>query len=183
MTAKQQWTVVGIVVAVLAGGAFAGSRLLSDELTHVTVGTDAPDFQAVTLDSAPIGKTLADYRGEVVLLNIWATWCGPCRQEMPSIEAVHQALGPKGLKVVAISTDAPGKEQEIRDFVGEFGLTFDVVHDTTGRLGSTYRTTGVPETFVIARDGTIRKKWIGPEDWNSESNRRLLEQLLAEPRG
>jgi peroxiredoxin len=100
---------------------------------------------------------------------------------MPSIEAVHRELGPSGLKVVAVSIDIPGKEQAIRDFVKELDLSFDVLHDSTGAIQTAYRTTGVPETFVLSRDGTIRKKWIGPEDWNSASNKALIQRLLAEP--
>ena len=181
MTVRQQWLVVGAVVALLATGGLLASHFLSDELTQVTVGSDAPEFEAVTVDPVPLRRTLADYRGNVVLLNIWATYCVPCRTEMPSIEAVYKALAPKGLKVVAVSIDVPGMEQQIRDFVQEFDLTFDIAYDTAGMMQTRWRTTGVPETFVIAKDGTIRKKWIGPEDWNSTSNRRLLEQLLAEP--
>jgi len=182
MTAKQQWMVVLGVIALLAGGAFTASHFLRDELTSVSVGSDAPGFAAKTLTATPSMKTLTDYRGDVILLNIWATWCIPCRTEMPSIEAVHQALGPKGLKVVAVSVDNEGEEQKIRDFAREYQLSFEMLHDPTGSIEGIYRTTGVPETFVIARDGTVRKKWIGPEDWNSEGNQRLLQSLLAEPK-
>jgi len=182
MTAKQQWQVVAAIVVLLAGGAFAATHFLKDELTSVTIGSDAPTFAAATLDGTHKTKTLADYKNEVVVLNIWATWCGPCREEMPSIQKLHTALGPKGLKIVAVSIDPAGKEQSIIDFEKEFGLSFEVLHDSTGVIQSIYRTTGVPETFVIGRDGVIRKKFIGGEDWNSEPNRRLLEVLLAEPR-
>lgn len=182
MTAKQQWQVVAAIVVLLAGGAFAATHFLKDELTAVTIGSDAPTFEAMTLDGTHTKKTLANYKHEVVVLNIWATWCGPCREEMPSIQKLHTALGPKGLKIVAVSIDPAGKEQAILDFEKEFGITFEVLHDSTGVIQSIYRTTGVPETFVIGRDGVIRKKWIGGEDWNSPQNRRLLEALLAEPR-
>jgi cytochrome c biogenesis protein CcmG/thiol:disulfide interchange protein DsbE len=182
VTARQQWLVVLGIVALLGGGAWAASHFLRDELTTVAVGGDAPGFAAATLDAAPRMKTLSDYRGEVVVLNIWATWCGPCRTEMPSFEAVHRALGPKGLKVVAVSIDEPGSEGKIRDFAREFGLSFELLHDASGAIQGIYRTTGVPETFVIGRDGTIRKKWIATDDWNSEGNRRLFTALLAEPR-
>jgi peroxiredoxin len=182
MTSKQQWLVVLGIVAVLAGGAFAASYFLKDELTSVSVGSEAPGFAAKTLTATPAMKTLTDYRGDVVLLNIWATWCIPCRTEMPSIEAVHQTLGPKGLKVVAISIDDEGAEQKIRDFAKEFTLSFEMLHDPAGTIQGIYRTTGVPETFVIGRDGVIRKKWIGAEDWNSDGNQRLLSSLLAEPK-
>ncbi len=182
MTAKQQWLVVLGIVVLLAGGALAASQLLKDDLTTIRVGADAPGFAVKTLDVTPSMKTLTDYRGEVVLLNIWATYCIPCRTEMPSMEAVYRDLGPKGLKIVAVSVDQAGFEQEIRDFVKEFGLTFEVLYDDTGAIQSIYRTTGVPETFVIGRSGKIHKKMIGHDDWNSAGNRALLEQLLAEPK-
>lgn len=186
MTARQQWAVVGAIVALLAIGGYAATHFLSDELSSVTVGSDAPGFTAVSLPAAngqpSLAKTLSDYRGEVVLLNIWATWCGPCRTEMPSIQALHEELGPKGLKVVAVSIDQPGSEAKIKEFLKEYRLSFEVLHDSTGSIQTIYRTTGVPESFVIARDGTIRKKWIGEEDWNSAGNRRLIAGLLEEPR-
>lgn len=182
MTAKQQWFVVLGIVAVLVGGAFAASHFLKDELTSISIGSEAPGFAAKTLTATPAMKTLTDYRGEVVLLNIWATWCIPCRTEMPSIEALHRALGPKGLKIVAVSIDNEGDQQKILDFAKEFGLTFEMLHDPDGSIQSIYRTTGVPETFVIGRDGVIRRKMIGAEDWNSEGNQRLLSSLLAEPK-
>ena len=182
MTAKQQWLVVLGIVFALTAGALAATHFLKDELTSVSIGSDAPQFTAATLDATPKTKTLVDYHGDVVLLNIWATWCKPCRTEMPSIQAVHAQLVGKGLKVVAISIDDAGKQQTIRDFAKEFGLTFEILHDSTGVIQSIYRTTGVPETFIIARDGSIRKKIIGPEDWNSTGNKILFEQLLAEAR-
>ena len=84
MTARQQWSVVAIVVLVLGGALFAASHLLGDELYPVSVGSKAPPFTAATVDSVPRTKTLADYKGQVVLLNIWATFCVPCRDEMPA---------------------------------------------------------------------------------------------------
>lgn len=181
MTARQQWSIVALIVAVLGGAIFVASRMLGDQLYPVSVGSKAPPFRAATVDSVPHPQTLADYKGQVVLLNIWGTFCLPCRDEMPAIEKLHQAMGPQGLKVVAISMDDPGFEQKIRDFVKEFGLTFQILYDPSGRIVNDYQTTGVPETFVIARDGVIRKKVIGASDWNSASNRALIAQLLAEP--
>jgi peroxiredoxin len=179
MTVRQQWAVVGAVVAVLLGGLWLATHLLGDELFPLTAGSAAPDFKATTLDATPRTKTLADYEGEVVLLNIWATWCGPCRVEMPSIEALHRSLGPKGLKIVAVSVDDPGTEEAIRDFAKEYGLTFEILHDASGKIRATYQTTGVPETFVIGRDGIIRRKVIAADNWNSPDNRRQLAQLLG----
>jgi len=145
----------------------------------VSVGSKAPPIHGVTLDSAKQEKTLADYKGKVVLLNVWATWCEPCRVEMPSIEKLHREFGPRGLAVVAISVDDPGAEQRVRDFVKELGLTFEVLHDPKQVTTRNYQITGYPETFLIARDGIIRKKLIGASDWSSEGNRTLVRELLG----
>lgn len=180
MTARQQWTIVGLIVLVLGGALFVASRLLEDQLYPVSVGSKAPNFRAQTVDSVPRTHTLDDYKGQVVLLNIWGTFCLPCRDEMPAIQKLHEALAPEGLKVVAVSMDDPGSADKIRAFVKEFGLTFQILYDPTGKITNDYQTTGVPETFVIARDGVIRKKMIGASDWNSPTNRALITQLLAE---
>lgn len=183
MTARQQWAAVGAIVLALVAGLFAVTRILGDELFPVTVGVEAPRFEARTLDETAAVKSSGDYEGQVVLLNIWATWCLPCRVEMPSIERLHREFAPRGLKVVAVSIDAPGEEQKIRDFVRQYGLTFEILHDPSGSIQRTYQTTGVPETFVIGRDGLIRKKAISSLDWSSEANRALVAQLLAEEDG
>lgn len=180
MTSGQQWSVVGAIVAVLGGALWFGSVQLKDELVGVDVGSKAPMFSGATMTGSIPSKSLADYKGKVVLLNVWATWCGPCRTEMPSIEALHKALGPKGLHVVAVSIDDPGKADDIRKFLRDFGLTFEVLHDSTQAIQAAYQTTGVPETFIIAADGTIRKKVISAADWNSEPNRALITQLLKD---
>ncbi|MCA0375061.1 MAG: redoxin domain-containing protein [Gemmatimonadetes bacterium] len=181
MTARRQWMMVGAIVALLAVGAWGASRIIGDELVDVGVGVPAPGFTAMTVDRPATARTLSDYRGQVVVLNLWATWCVPCRTEMPSMEALYKDLGPRGLKVVAVSVDEAGMEDRIREFRTEFGLTFEILHDAAGVMQGIYRTTGIPETFVIGKDGVIRKKWVGADDWNSPGNRRMLEQLLAEP--
>ena len=179
MTNRQQWVAVALVVLLAGTGVFAATTLLGDQLFLISVGSKAPDFHAVSLnDNAQ--KSLADYRGDVVLLNIWATWCGPCRVEMPSIQRLHESYGPRGLKIVAVSIDERDQTPAIREFQREFGLTFEILHDQTAAIRSDYQTAGVPETFVLGRDGVIRKRWIGPADWNSPANRALIEQLLAE---
>ncbi len=180
MTSGQQWAVVGAIVTVLGGALWFGSVQLKDELVGVDVGTTAPMFGGTTIESQPRRKSLADYKGKVVLLNVWATWCVPCRTEMPSIQALHEAMGPKGLHVVGVSIDDAGDAAKIRTFMRELKLTFEVLHDPSQAVQGAYQTTGVPETFIIAADGTIRKKVIGDSNWNSEPNRRLITQLLKD---
>jgi len=183
MTGRRQLGVVTIVIVLVAVLAAAGRFFLADELAPVGLGAKAPDFVATTLDSPSVKKTLADYRGEVLLINIWATWCGPCRVEMPSIEKLHAAYASKGLKVVAISVDDPGAEALVREFAKQYNLTFEVLHDPGGQDGNVsrdYQTSGYPETVIIGRDGVIRRKFLGATDWNSPSNRGLIDRLLAE---
>jgi cytochrome c biogenesis protein CcmG, thiol:disulfide interchange protein DsbE len=179
MTQRQQWGIVAGIVLLLAGALAAGVHFLGDELFPVEVGSKAPQIQGVTLDGARRQKTLADYEGKVLLINVWATWCEPCRVEMPSIERLHREFGSQGLAVVAISVDDPGAEQRIRDFVKELGLTFEVLHDPEKLTSVNYQITGYPETFIVARDGTIRRKLIGSHDWNSDENRALVRELLG----
>ncbi len=183
MTSRRTIAIVGVIAA--AGVAlFAGLKSgLTMEFKPIGVGVDAPDFKVATLDSVPRTKTLDDYKGRVLLVNIWATWCAPCRVEMPSIESLHQDYGPKGLKIIAISVDDPGTDDQIRSFVQQYGLTFEVLHDTGGQEGKVsrdYQTSGYPETMIIGRDGIIRKKLLGAHNWNSPENRALIERLLAE---
>ena len=180
MTAKEQWAWVGAIGLVLAGAGFAGAHALRDELFPVTLGSKAPAFEANSIDATTVKRTLDDYRGKVVLLNIWATWCGPCIVEMPTLEALHREFKDTDLRIVAVSIDEAETEQGIRDFVKKLGVTFEVLHDREGDISTTYQAIGYPTTFVIGRDGVIRKKVIGAADWHSEGNRALVRQLLAE---
>ena len=180
---RKQLAIIALVLALLVALLAAGKSLLRNELSPVGVGAEAPDFSVMTLDSVQKRKTLSDYEGDVVMINIWATWCAPCRIEMPAIEQLHRAYAGKGLKIVAVSVDEPGSEAQIRSFVKQYGLTFEVLHDPGGQAGKVsrdYQTTGYPETVIIGRDGIIRKKLLGAHDWNSAENRALIERLLAE---
>lgn len=181
MTIRQQWMAVLGIVAVLGAGLWAGTHMLGHEFYEVRVGSEAPGFMAVdVLRSESEQKSLSAYRGQVVLLNIWRTDCEPCKVEMPSMEQLHRAYADRGLAVVAVSVDRSGLQEVIRRFATDYDLTFDVLHDRMDLLGSVYRYTGVPETYVIDRRGIIRRKWIGPDDWNSEANRKFVEVLLNE---
>lgn len=187
MSTRRQWLVVVAVSVGLGVGLWALTVRLGDELFPLTIGADAPAFTATPVHrdgaDAPAGSaSLDDYAGEVVLLNIWATWCGPCRVEMPSMQRLQEQLGPSGLRIVAVSVDDPGAAAKIRAFADELGLTFTLLHDPSKTIERTYQTTGVPETFLIARDGTIRRRSIGAEDWASATNVAQLERMLAEPR-
>ncbi|MDP3774867.1 MAG: TlpA disulfide reductase family protein [Gemmatimonadales bacterium] len=174
---KKQWIIVLVVVGVLTAGAVMAVKL-SPDIFPVEVGSRAPDFTAADLATGdPV--TLASYRGQVVLLNVWATWCEPCRIEMPSFERLHQELGPQGLRIVAVSIDEAGPDV-VREFQREYGLTFQILHDRSRAIERTYQTTGVPESFVLNREGRIMKKVIGATEWDSPVNKDLIRRLLAQ---
>jgi peroxiredoxin len=143
----------------------------------VGVGNPAPSYAASTLSGESV--SLSELRGEVVMLNIWATWCYPCRREMPSFEALHRELGTDGLRIVAVSIDKGGAEQEIAEFLEEYGITFTVLHDPDQKIARTFSAMGVPETFLINRDGVVVKHWIGRIDGHSELVRGPIRDALG----
>lgn len=180
MTLRQQWVVVLAVVVLLLGALGTGAYVLRDELFPVEVGSQAPAFRARTVDGTNQVRSLDDYRGKVVVLNLWATWCPPCIVEMPSFERLRQQIPDTNLVIVAVSIDDVVGADSVRNFARGLGLTFDILLDSTHAIDRDYQVTGYPETFVIARDGTIRKRWIGPADWSSAANVVLVRDLLAQ---
>ena len=176
---SKQWTLVLVVVAGLLLGAAALSRLGGD-VAQVGVGADAPEFRLPDLATGDTVSLRERYAGKVTLVNIWATWCVPCRAEMPSMEQLYTGLAPRGFAIAAISIDE-GSPEDVRAFAEELKLTFDILHDRSTQVQQVYQTTGVPESFLLNRDGVIVKRVIGAHDWNSPANRSLVERLLAEP--
>jgi peroxiredoxin len=175
VTNRQQWTLVaGLVMTAVFGVALAIK--LRPQLNLIEVGSTAPDFEAVQL---PTGRPtrIEDYRGKVVLLNIWATWCPPCKVEMPSMERLHRKLAGTEFRLVAVSVDEEDSTA-VNRFVKEMGLTFEILHNRDGSIRRIYQTTGVPESFVIDRDGVIVKKVIGAADWDAPVNETLIRRLL-----
>ena len=158
-----------------------------DRIQPVTTGTVAPDFEVNDLLGGRVG--LSDHRGEVVLVNIWATWCPPCVEEMPSMERLYQKIGGDGFEIMAISIDVePGGFDldgnpggDIQAFADSLGLTFPILHDPSGAIQQLYRTTGVPESFLIGTDGILYKRVAGPTEWDAPEYGELIQRLLAAP--
>lgn len=163
-----------LAVAILAGVA-SGCDVAP---SHTETGRVVPAYAAPTLAGEAV--SLESLRGEVVLLNVWATWCYPCRKEMPSFEALHRELVDQGLKVVAVSIDRSGAAGEIESFLEEHGITFTILHDPDMNVGKTFRTIGVPETFLIDRHGRLVQRWIGRIDGHSPAVRGPILAALRE---
>jgi cytochrome c biogenesis protein CcmG/thiol:disulfide interchange protein DsbE len=175
---SKQWIVVGAVVAGLMVGAIALAKF-GPEVDRVEVGAKAPNFRAIDLASGDSVSFREHYKGAVTLVNIWATWCLPCRVEMPAMERVYLELAPRGFKIAAVSIDE-GSPDDVRAFGRELNLSFDLLQDRSTAVQQIFQTTGVPESFLINKDGVIVKRIIGAHDWNSPVNRGLVERLLDE---
>jgi peroxiredoxin len=150
----------------------------------VQQGHIAPDFRAATLRGDTVA--LSSLRGRVVVLNVWATWCPPCRWEMPALQRLYQRLGPRGLAVVAVSEDeasGPGADfggtlGEVPGFVRDNALTFTVLLDPHRSLQDLYGLDGLPTTFVIDRRGRVVRRVLGPARWDQPPYSAEIERLL-----
>jgi cytochrome c biogenesis protein CcmG, thiol:disulfide interchange protein DsbE len=135
----------------------------------------APDFAVPDLSGQAV--RLSGLRGKVVLLNLWTTWCPPCREEMPSMEKLYQRLRDRGFVLLAVSQDEGGKEA-VEPFVRDLGLTFPVLVDPEHQVGDRYQVWGYPESFIIDREGRVVERVIGPRDWTLPEQVAALERLL-----
>jgi len=141
-----------------------------------TVGKPAPDFSLVDRQ----GRTwkLSRLRGQVVFVNFWASWCPPCREEMPSMENLHRSLPADRFKMLSILyKDEPAAADTL---AATLGITFPVLVDPGDKTGLAYGLTGVPETFIVDKKGVLREKFIGPRQWSSPQARQMLMKYLDE---
>jgi peroxiredoxin len=141
----------------------------------VRVGSEAPNFQLRDLEGRSV--TLASYRGRVVLVNFWATWCGPCRVEMPGMEALYREFSRKDFEILAVSTDQQGAAVT-RPFRDELGLTFPILHDSEFRVGVAYGARTLPMTFLVDRHGIITHRIFGARNWQTPEGRQLIKTLV-----
>ena len=140
----------------------------------IEIGKPVPDF---TLSDAE-GKSwnLSELRGKVVFINFWATWCPPCRQEMPSMQALYTTMPPSKFAMLTIlSKDDPNRA---KNMARKMGYTFPVLNDPDSKTETDYGITGVPETFIVGPDGILKEKIIGPWDWDSVQSLAMITQHI-----
>lgn len=162
-------TLVGI------GGAAAPDMLPVAERNVVKLGEPAPNFRLRDLNGQMV--SLSDLRGKVVLLNFWATWCGPCRVEMPAMEELYRTFSRNDFEILAVSTDAQGASVT-RPFQQENHLTFPILHDADYRVGLTYGARSLPMTFMVDRQGIVRHQIFGARDWAAAEAHQLVQMLM-----
>ena len=141
----------------------------------VKPGEPAPNFQLRDMNGQIV--SLSDLRGKVVLLNFWATWCGPCRVEMPAMERLYRTYDRKDFEILAVSTDAQGVAVT-KPFQQENKLTFPILHDADFRVGLSYGARTLPMTFMVDRQGIVRQHIFGARDWEAPEAHQLIEMLM-----
>ncbi|MGH7371498.1 MAG: peroxiredoxin family protein [Candidatus Methylomirabilales bacterium] len=165
------WLVLTVTIFWAAPGADTWAQDPRPEVGH-----PAPDFALPTL----AGKTirLVDFRGKkAVFINFWATWCAPCRLEMPTMEKAYQKYKGKDLEILAVSVDA-GSKSGVKNFMAELQLTFPVLLDPDMKVFHLYRLFTIPASFLIDKQGIIRFRELGYRDWTDAESTKLLEQVL-----
>lgn len=140
---------------------------------ELSVPAEVVDFPTLEGDTA----SLADYRGQVVVLNLWGTWCPPCRREIPDLVELQDRIEPRGGTVIGLAVDS-GEPSSIREFAEEFGINYPIWHSEGQRVVDAYEAMGFPTTFLIDREGVVRGRHLGPQ--SAESLMEDLEPLLAE---
>ena len=153
------------IFTVLVVGCYRGSR-------PPRIGTAAPEF---TVQDADRKVSLSELRGKVVVLNFWATWCGPCVEEMPSLVQLQQRFKDKGVSVVGISIDVDG--DAYHKFLKDYKVDFLTVRDPDQKTSNLYGTFKWPETYIIDRSGIVRRKFIGPVEWSQPEIVDFLSKL------
>ena len=138
----------------------------------------APDFTFPGLDGKMV--SLSDYKGKVVLVNIWATWCPPCVNEMPSMEKLYRKFKRENFEILAVSIDEPGLKA-VAPFMEKTRLTFPALIDSKGAIKSVYRISAIPESFIIDKQGFLIKKIVGPLDWASPQVFGFFSNLIQKP--
>jgi len=146
--------------------------------TRVVAGLPAPNFSFPGLDAKMV--SLANYKGKVVLLNIWATWCPPCVEEMPSMEKLYKELKGENFEILAVSIDASGAK-DVAPFMQKYKLSFPALLNPKGTIKALYGAVGIPESFIINKEGIVEKKIIGARDWAALEAIRFLRYLIQKP--
>lgn len=167
------------LVAALGAMACGGANEAAPPRAAVAVGAPVPAYEAQLQDGTPV--TLAGQQGRVVLVNIWATWCKPCRQEIPALETLHQRHEAQGLLIAGVSIDVDDDRAKVTDFARSLGASYPIWFDPDDRVSSTFLALGVPASYLVGRDGTLRWRHMGPVTADDAALNAALKLALEEP--
>jgi len=173
--AARRASVIAMIAAVVATVGCTSSENREEAFRPIAVGEPVPEFAVRTLE----GDTARIAPGQpVTLLHVWATWCGPCQQEFPEIEAIQQEFGSRGLRIVAVSVDE-GDDNPVRAFAKEKGATFGIGRDPDGVVRRLYQSIGVPESYLISADGRLLVRQFGAIPAGAPAMRAAIEKALG----
>lgn len=141
-----------------------------------SVGAVAPAYAATRMDGTPV--SLADHRGDVVMLNVWATWCKPCREEIPALDSLYREFGARGFIVAGVSIDVIDDTARIAGFARSLGASYPLWLDPDDRVSTTFRAIGVPSTYLVDREGVLRWKKMGAVHASDPGLRAALDSIL-----
>ena len=148
---------------------------------HPVPGAEAPGFKLPQLDGGDVA--LEELRGKVVYVNLWATWCGPCRSEAPSLQRLYAEFEDDGFVILAVSVDSAEDVEKVREFREELGLTFPILLDPERVAPSRYGTLKYPETFLVDAEGNLVESYLGPRNWDEPKYARTIARVLARREG
>lgn len=170
------WRILSVVIMLATVLAMAGCSNGAGTEKVPEVGDTAPDFTLQSLSGKKV--SLSDYRGKPVLLNFWATWCEPCRGEMPFLQEVAEDTEWTAQGLVILAVNLGESAAAVGDFVDRYGLTFTVLLDTTDKVGMQYNARYIPTTYFIDKDGIIRSAKIGAFSGKSEIDGYIVDMLF-----
>jgi thiol-disulfide isomerase/thioredoxin len=162
------------VSIVSAGPALAGDPFLSLKMNRLPAGAMAAPFELTTLDGKVVKS--GELEGKVVLVNFWATWCGPCKEEMPSLARLQKQLDPAHFALLTVTTDL--QRQGIIHFLSQLGVSLPVLLDEDQEVSRSFMVRGLPTTIVIARDGALVGRAVGPRAWDSPDAVAVMRQVM-----
>lgn len=179
---KKNWNILISFTLLISIGWVYLSRIPEDETTggapppSPREGFSAPGFtlEVLNADDTEINTSLSQYRGQVVMINFWATWCPPCREEMPAIQSVYEDYKESDFVVLAINTTFQDNEADVQAFVNEYNLTFPILLDRTGDVSQQYQLRGLPSTYFVDRKGVIQAVIVG-----GPMNETLIRSRIA----
>ena len=169
-----------LLPALVAGAVAVASCTSAGEAARapVAVGAPAPAYAAQRQDGTPV--SLADHAGDVVLVNIWATWCKPCRAEIPALDTLHRRFEAQGLRIAGVSIDVDDDRAKVAEFAASLGASYAIWYAPDDKVSTTFLALGVPASYLIGRDGTLRWRHVGPVTADDGPLNAALKTALAE---
>lgn len=176
MTPRRRALILGSLL-IIAGCTSSDKSAQPKADGRIEIGYPVPAYATVSLDGDSV--SLAAQKGTVALVNIWATWCHPCREEIPELIAIRERYKARGMELIGVSVDTDGTDDAIRTFMKDYRMTFPVWRDPDERISNLFLAIGVPATFLIDRKGVLRWRKVGPIAPNDTSLTAAIERALS----